>query len=295
MELMRVLEEKNLELNDAPGIVWVRVQDVLGLLWLENPKLHDIGSICESISRYGFQELPKFDKNLPNSSGGMGAIKSGNGRVEALVVMERSKDYSLPRGLAMVVDSKDWVMPLLVGTDGETMNAARAYAIDSNNLTMLGGDFTSWDVAGLWNKEGYEKLLRSLSDNKEDMPVSLPLEDFDALLTAWEKEEVKGSGLEKLGEDLGIVGAYNVIDGDVFEISKKHILVCCDPFYEWYKFISYLSEGKVLVIYPDYMVIQSILARDKTLVLVQPIISICEWMLNAYSKIYGEGSIIKIE
>ena len=57
--------------------------------WERNPKLHDIGSIIESIKRYGFKDAPKYEPLLNEGAGG---IVEGNGRIEALVTMRRLGD-----------------------------------------------------------------------------------------------------------------------------------------------------------------------------------------------------------
>ena len=58
------VDEEGLELNDPPRLVWVRVQDAVGLIWRDNPKRHDMQSLTTSIERYGFQEPAKFDAKL---------------------------------------------------------------------------------------------------------------------------------------------------------------------------------------------------------------------------------------
>lgn len=35
------LDPSSLEFNDLPAIVWVRVQDAVGLLWRDNPQLNN--------------------------------------------------------------------------------------------------------------------------------------------------------------------------------------------------------------------------------------------------------------
>lgn len=174
-----VLEAENLTFNDPPHIAWVKVREAVGLLWAGNPKMHDLGAVIQSIERYGFQELPKFDAALPNVGGGQGAIKAGNGRVEALAAMEKD-GYGLPRGLAVEAEGGAWAMPLLVGTDADSLEAAKAYAIDSNNLTMLGGDFDPFDLVKMW-EPGYADLLLGLGQ-AEKLPVSVDGEFLDTLL-----------------------------------------------------------------------------------------------------------------
>lgn len=175
------VEKENLEFKDPPTIIWMPVQQAVKMLWSENPKLHDIGQLVQSIEKYGFQELPRFDINLPNVSGNQGAIKAGNGRIETLAAMERD-NMPLPRGLAQSKVDQSWVMPILVGTDADSVNAARAYAIDSNNLTMSGGDFTGFDFRRLWNDEAYISMLKALGEDGS-LPVTVSGDDLDTFLS----------------------------------------------------------------------------------------------------------------
>lgn len=165
------VDEAELELNDPPRLAWVRVQDAVGLIWRDNPKRHDMQSLATSVERYGFQEPAKFDAKLHRRGQEVddepqGAIKSGNGRVEAVAWLE-SQGKDLPRGLAINADG-EWVLPMLVGTDARSGAVAQAYAVDANNLTLSGGDFDGFDMARLWGPE-YVKLLEGL----DELPVSV--------------------------------------------------------------------------------------------------------------------------
>lgn len=166
------LSPDTLTLKDAPRLIWIKVSDAVSLLWPDNPKLHDIGAVVQSISRHGFQELPKYDHHL--------GIKAGNGRVEALDWMQKDGGYDLPRGLASLPDSGEWAMPLLIGTDAESHDLATAYAIDSNNLTLSGGDLTALDLARVWDREGYIALLKGLAE-RQQLPVSVDGDTLDFL------------------------------------------------------------------------------------------------------------------
>jgi hypothetical protein len=171
------LNDNELEKGDVPKIVWVRVQDAAGLISPDNPKLHDIGGVVSSIEKYGLQELPKFD-------GTVGWIKAGNGRIEALAMMERDKKYKLPRGLVTEKDTGAWVMPVVAGVDAVDARQAKAYLLDSNNLTMSGGDFTPYDIAKMWDVNAYNNLLQGLASEGE-FPVSMDEQDvatFDAVM-----------------------------------------------------------------------------------------------------------------
>jgi len=172
------LDIGGLEFNDAPKLVWWRVRDAVNFLWKENPKRHDIGAVIQSIERYGFQEPAKFDVNLPNTAGGQGAIKAGNGRVEAAAAMERDGRYDWPRGTARDTDGA-WCIPMLMGTDAYSEEMAAAYGIDANNLTLSGGDLTAFDYMRMYDAD-YTEMLGRLAQ-ADELPVSVGLETLDTL------------------------------------------------------------------------------------------------------------------
>jgi hypothetical protein len=174
------LNEAELELNDPPQIRWVLVRDVLQYLWRDNPKLHNIGDVINSIKEHGYQELCKYDVNLPNVQGGTGAWKAGNGRVEALDWMERDGSYELPRGLGRAKDGS-WACPGLFGTDAKSKAAAEAYGVDSNNLVLSGGDFSAFDHLRLWDDTKYLELVTSMAQDNE-FPVTVDGDVLDTLI-----------------------------------------------------------------------------------------------------------------
>jgi len=169
-----------LELNDPPRLVWVGAQEAVALIWRDNKKLHDMQQMVASIQKYGFQEPAKVDINLPRVGQGYnedaaGAIKSGNGRVAAVAWMERhqvERQGSLPQGLAVDSDGK-WYLPMLVGTDADSLVVAQGYAVDANNLVLAGGDYDAFDMSRMWGP-GYVDLIRGM----ETLPVTV---DADTL------------------------------------------------------------------------------------------------------------------
>lgn len=200
---MLQLDNDTLNLDDTPKIVFMRVEDAMQLVWGRNPKLHDIGAISQSIQRYGFQELPKYDSSLK-------AIVAGNGRVEALRWLEVQKQER-PRGVAQVSETGEWAIPILFGVDQQSMEQAIAYAIDSNNLTMAGGDFTAFDFKRLWDASSYITLLEQLNVTSE-MPVTVTGDDLDLFSGGldYHVDEVQGEDKE-----IGAVTTFKVTVGDV--------------------------------------------------------------------------------
>lgn len=143
------------------------------ILWDKNPKKHDIGAIARSIDRYGFRDAPIYDATL-------GAVVAGNGRAETLAFMKR-QGAPVPDGIAVGPDG-DWLVPVQVGLDAASPVEAEAFAVDHNNVTLLGGDLTLFELARLWD-DSYATLLASLAEH-DALPVSVDREDLDALLAA---------------------------------------------------------------------------------------------------------------
>jgi hypothetical protein len=86
----------------------------------------------------------------------------------------------VPRGIA-VDDQGRWCMPIVFGCDAISEAEAIAYAVDDNNLTMAGGDFSHWDMAKMWDREGYLQLLTSIAE-ADVAPVTVDEETIAALL-----------------------------------------------------------------------------------------------------------------
>ena len=180
-----------MQANDAPRIEWIKVSDAFKLIYEKNQKLHDIGALCQSIEKHGWQELPKYDHAL-------GAIKAGNGRIEAAFAMERDGRYKVPRGMA-TDKSGAWCIPILVGVDARSKEQAIAYLIDSNNLVMSGGNFTMLDMSRMWNAEGYLDLLRSAD---AEMLLSMQHSDIDALASMLASSSSPPDDFKEYGSDI---------------------------------------------------------------------------------------------
>lgn len=135
-------------------------------LFDNNAKLHNLNQIIQSIARYGFKSACKWENTLNDGRGG---IVAGNGRVEALREMERRGD-DLPIGIAQD-ETGEWCVPVLFGVEAESEAIARAYALDDNNLTLLGGDFAVADLMKLYDPELLMSELEELA-RSGDLPVT---------------------------------------------------------------------------------------------------------------------------
>lgn len=206
------LDLKELKMNDQPVLVWIRVKDAINLIWEDNAKLHDIGAVSQSIQKYGLQELPVYDDTLK-------AIKAGNGRIETLYQMEKS-GFEVPRGIA-TTESGEWAIPVLTGVDAENIELARAYAIDSNSLTLTGGDVDGRDLLKMYDQEKLFEILTGLLD-KSDVdndytPVAFQNEAEMLLKIMGNRFEVD---LDDFGQPVNSKVLYRVIIDDFDSIDE---------------------------------------------------------------------------
>ena len=72
-------------------------------------------------------------------------------------------------------------MPVLFGVDSKSKSMAERYAIDHNNLVLSGGDLTANDIARIWDRDLYSKLLSNFSNSGEDL-ITMDFDDISALL-----------------------------------------------------------------------------------------------------------------
>lgn len=136
-----------------------------------NKKSHDIGAIMESIRKHGFRNPPVYDATL-------NGIIAGNGRIEAVYHLwqqwGRGVIKEIPKGINK--DGEEWTIPIVFGLSAENPEAAIAYLIDDNNLTLMGGDFTAVDTMRMWD-DGYLELL----EKAFGQTVSIEPEDFSLM------------------------------------------------------------------------------------------------------------------
>lgn len=180
-------------------------------LFDNNAKLHNLDQIIESIARYGFKSACKWEGTLNDGRGG---IVAGNGRVEALRVMEERGD-DLPIGIAQD-ETGEWCVPVLFGVEAESEAIARAYALDDNNLTLLGGDFDLADLKKLYNQELLMSELEELAQSG-NLPVTF---DNDFVEDSLQFLSGKDSS-ESDSEDYDRPSSTKEINTDDYEFQHK--------------------------------------------------------------------------
>ena len=158
--------------------------------WEENPKLHDLAALIRSIELHGFGDPPKFDTRL-------GGLVYGNGRSEALERM-RSEGKAPPRGILLAEDG-EWAMPVIFGVDADSKAAAVAFAVDHNNLGLLGGKLGFTDLLAIWDETGLQQVLCDVPAASE-LLVSLESDEVHSLLEAPDFEPVDASEQSRLDE-----------------------------------------------------------------------------------------------
>ena len=158
--------------------------------WDQNPKRHDLDALVRSIETHGYGDPAKYDSTLD-------ALVYGNGRTEALERM-RQAGKEPPRGIGVTEDG-DWAVPVIFGVDAESRAAAVAFAIDHNNLTMLGGGLSVEDVLQIWDEEGLQRVLAEVPDAGA-LLASLDAGDVDALLRGPNFDPVSADEQSRLDE-----------------------------------------------------------------------------------------------
>jgi len=181
-------------------------------LFDSNAKLHNLDQIIESITRYGFKNAAKWESTLNDGRGG---IVAGNGRVEALRVMEERGD-DLPIGIAQDTETGEWCVPVLFGVDAESEGIARAYAWD-DNLTMFGGMLAIDELIKLYDPELLENELESLSRSGES-PLSI---DFESVENSLHSLITGSESADDNEEDSNRPSSTKEINTDDYEFEHK--------------------------------------------------------------------------
>jgi hypothetical protein len=156
--------------------------------WDQNPKRHDFDALIRSIERFGFGDPPKFDAKLSG-------LVYGNGRTEALERM-KAAGKPAPRGIG-VLENGEWAVPVIFGVDSVSREAAVAFAIDHNCLTLLGGDLEFTDLLAIWDGKALERVLAE-TPNVADLLVSFSAEDVESLLAGPKFEPVAADDQSRL-------------------------------------------------------------------------------------------------
>ena len=90
-------------------------------------------------------------------------------------------------------------MPVIFGVDAASKAVVVVFAVDHNNLTLLGGGLGIEDVLQIWDEEGLQRVLREIPD-AGGLLASLSPTDLDALLAGPDFDAVAGDDQPRLDE-----------------------------------------------------------------------------------------------
>lgn len=203
---------------------YVLLDDALGWRWGENPKQHDLDRLAASIRQHGFRDPSIFDGTLD-------AISAGNGRLTALAQM-RDAGEEAPRGIALD-GSSAWHVPVIFGLDAESQIKAAQFAVDHNNLTVVG--FSAEEVSRIWKQDDYLRLLKRL-EAEDALPLTVPDGDFQTLVALLDTPDVvaaddPGAELdraEELQQKWGTARGQLWIIPSLTVPGRSHRLLCGD-------------------------------------------------------------------
>ena len=131
-----------------------------------NPKDHDVGAICESIKRFGFNDAVIVDDRT-------GLLVSGHGRIEALRALMKEPNTT-PAGI-LIDDTgaqRQWLVPVQRGWASRDDTEAEAFIVAANRLVEVGG----WDDLKL------EAILKTLATGDALAGTGFDLEDVNRML-----------------------------------------------------------------------------------------------------------------
>lgn len=164
-----------------------------------NPKDHDIGTLSQSVRRFGYAEAMLLDERTQR-------LVAGHGRLETLRAL-KSRGKKPPEGVD--VRNGEWFVPVQRGWASKNDTDARAYVIASNKISEEGG----------WNQAELEAELEALADEGAAAlaGVGFDLDDVDALLAP----ESRKTGGSSRGASKGTGTVFQVLIDVESETAKR--------------------------------------------------------------------------
>lgn len=116
-----------------------------------NPKDHHLGSIQDSVGRFGFLEPIVMDERT-------GLLVSGHGRLASLQALHDEDPTQAPEGI-QIDDNGTWMVPVVGGWSSQDDFQARGALVALNRTNELGG----------WVDEALLDVLSELSDTEQGL------------------------------------------------------------------------------------------------------------------------------
>jgi DNA modification methylase len=201
-----------------------------------NPKAHDLGTLQQSLGRFGYVAPVLIDERT-------GHLVAGHGRVEAL---ERAKAAGQAPPARVQVRDGEWLVPVVRGVGFADEREAEAYLLADNQLTIAAG----------WG-DGLENMLRELRDADALLGTGFSDTDLGKLFRrslvedAPARPDLAGELQRKWGVERGqlwAVGDHRVLCGDATAAGdverltggERAVLMATDPPYG----VSYDAEWR---------------------------------------------------
>ena len=232
-----------------------------------NPRQGDIGAVSESMRVNGVYQ--PIIINRGTLTGRPFEVIAGNHRAQAAKQL-----------------GHDTIPAVILDVDDE--QAARIALADNRT-----SDLATYD----------NDALVAMLENLPDLTgTGYDGDDLDDLLSALdtELEDPDAHHQENVGEALAHADAlwgeprHEVHNGDVWELSGRHILVVAQLHDEHQKWTPHL-EGRQFYPYPDLFLTLSQHGIDHDMLLVQPNTYLAGHLLDKHTSVHGEDSVTKME
>ena len=232
------------------GLEMMPLDDALAKLTKRNYKLHATEEMARSIRKYGFLDPPNYE---PSLNGGDGGFKHGNGRIRAVETI-REDGHPAPAGIE--VTKGVWHLPVIVGNSIPNEAAAEAYGIDHNNLTLAGGEFSTVDIAVLYDKDEYADHLVEIHKAGGETVTVAELDVMSLVASASsDLPFFNDTPPEELSPEEGETDSDRKPHNIIFKMGPFFFKVATDSFIQWESAVHHK------VGFRENLVIQEILGR----------------------------------
>lgn len=170
-----------------------------------NPKDHDLGELCVSLTRFGFVGSLLVDSRTDR-------LLAGHGRFEALQQLRQKG--TRPAGIELD-SSGDWIVPVELWASKNDAEA-EAFLIAANRIGERGG----------WNQPILEQVLADLAKGGTELlaGVGFDLADVDEMITKLAQGNGTGADVDEIPDDPPAIAIY-VQSGDLWELGAHRLLV----------------------------------------------------------------------
>lgn len=273
------------------SISYLPLDDLLDLVWDDNPKSHKVDKIKKSMKRWGFtQPMGRGDNNL---------FYAGHGRMKALCELRAEAPNKPPTHIEFNEEGQ-WCAPVINGMTFASHHEYMAYVIADNQLTIDGG----WDLEILNdqlreieretnNLEGTGFTIAELDQMLADASVDVTPPDDGEPPQEGGPRKTPGAivlPFELTPPDFGV--AY----GDVWQLNcegAQHLIVVRTLCQHW-EWRNLLHDNYLLLHAPTPDLIISTTAMKSNILAVTPDVVAVSHLLGRWTALHGHGSAKKL-